>query len=756
MSLPEIFTGNNDAQPPAERLAPQQYTSRYDRMDDDRLDFQLILSFFFRRFRLFTYITIMVFLAAAVLTLRQPKTYYAQAEVALNTRAVNPAPEVFSVLSRLPRGDSEVNTELRILRSRDLAAVVVDKLDLIHDPDFNPRLRKDPKGLARLIDYFESDAPPVVELSEEEIEAARPLVIDIARSGLMPVRIGDSYSLRIGYEHSNPQKAAAMANAFAEAYVTDQLTQKRTNGQRTADFLRARIDELSLQAKEDYQRVQQFRIENDMLSSTGVTLTEQDISALNQQLALANAKSAEDEARLTTARAALAEGSLGDNLSESLSSSVVSSLRSQRAALSVKVAEFRGRYGPEHPELQKEERKLADLDLAIQAEIDRIISGLAAQARVSRQRVTSMTASLEEAKSNLVRNNRAEAELNDLQRRAETSRTLYESYLENFKETVAREGIEESDSRILSEARTPGSPSKPNIMFNLGFGAVFGVILGAAVCLITEMNFSGLTTNKEVERELNVRSLGIMPLNKSFKQRKETALKTVIHCDGSPLREAIFSILTSVEFMASPKKSQVIYISSALPGEGKSTFSACLAAVAAQNKRAVVVDCDRMRTGLSKIFDTGNSPGLKAVLEGKATLDQALVYDEESGCAVLPITQRFPRKSRLHHEGAFGALIASLRERFDFVILDAAPILPVSEARELAAYADFVVLAVHWRKTSRDAIRETIRLLPARVRDTMGVVLTQVNAKRQSRFAIGDPYYYYHRYKDYYKVRSSA
>lgn len=757
MTLPEVYLGNKDVKETrAQLLTPNYGSGGYEA--DDRLDLKMILGLFLRRMRLFAITFALIFSAAVFITLTKPKVYTTHAEVVLNTRNENIAPEILDALNALPRGESEVSTELRILYSRELAASIVEEKDLIHDPDFNPLLQQRQGMISKIKAFFtDEEAPPAPAPTEEELQASKLQVIDILRSGLGAVRIGNAYSLRISYSHTNPLKAAEMANAYAQAYFNDQLAQKQNFNQRAASFLRLKIDELREQSQADIRQVQEYRIDNNMLSTTGATLTEQDISALNQQLALARAKSAEDAARLKTAEEQLASGSQGDDVGEALSSGVIQSLRAQRAGVSVRVAELSGRYGALHPELQKAQRELGDLDRQIQDEIDRVMSGLKAQARVSSQRVASLSRSLDDAKGELARNNSASVELEDLQRRAETSQQLYESYLNSYKEIVAREGIEEADARVLSEARVPLAPSRPRTFFNLVFGAFLGAGAGLALCFITELNFSGLTTGREVENALNVPFLGTIPSNRTVSPHADNVVNTLIKYGDSPMSEALSNLLTSVEFASDAKRAQVIYVTSSVPEEGKTTLSAALGAVAAlRGEKTVVVDCDRQRRGLSRMFDVAGSVGLRDVLEGKAELDAALIEDPDTGCFILPIVRDFPKKMRLHKDGVFPSILAQLKERFDTIILDGAPILPIAEAREIAGFADYVLLAIRWRNTSRDAVSETIKLLPTRLRGSTGAVLTRANVKMQARFG-GDQFYYYRKYKGYYaSVEQSA
>ncbi|WP_428410156.1 GumC family protein [Hyphococcus sp.] len=749
MSLPEIITPRDAQMWRAEQGARQK--SAFDAArGGDRIDLDLIKSLFLRRLGLAIAIFLAIFTLAVVKTFTTPKQYTASAEVVLNTRG-EATPDVLEEGAEILRGEAELSTELRILYSRELALTIVDALDLVHDPEFSPLLLSvgaRPSFLARLLG---AEDVPVPAPTEEALQASRPIVADYLRRGLRASRIGNTYSLQITYIHSNPYRAAQMADAYASAYVQDQLTRKQQSSRGNADFLNLKIEELRQQAQSDQERVQEFRIANNMLSTTGATLTEQDISALNQQLAQAKAVAAEDAARLTTARQRLEVGSPGDDVGDVLASGVVSSLRAQRASISVRLADLRGRYGPDHPELKQGEAELRDIDEQIQTEINRVISGLEGKYNVSRQRVASLTASLNQLKEELAKNNTASVELGDLERRARASQALYESFLNSYKETVAREGVEKADARIITAARVPGAPSKPNVPLNLIFGVMLGGTVAAVVAFIMEMTYGGFTSTTEVEQKIGVPAMGAVPLNHTVSPRGKSVLSTLTSHPHSPLSESLSSLMTSIQFRLGQPGPHVIYVTSAVPDEGKTTLTAALGIAAARTgEKTIIVDCDRMKRDLSRLNGKPVEIGVIDVLEGRASLDDAVITTRPDRPDILKNTDASRENEQFADDERFAKFIGDLKSRYDVIILDGAPVMPFAEARKIAAHADFVLFAVHWRKTRVNTVRQAIRTLPEASMGAVGVALTRVNAKLQSRFGVEDTLSYSNKYIGHY------
>ncbi len=504
---------------------------------------------------------------------------------------------------------------------------------------------------------------------------------------------------------------------------------------------------------------QQYRIANNLMSAQGATLTEQEISTLDQQVATARAAEAEQAARLNTAKAQLEHGSTGEDVGEALNSPVVQALRAQRASISQQVADLEGRYGERHPALLKAKRQLADLDDQIHQEIERIISNLDAQLEVARQRTASIVASAAQSKGTLATNNRASVKLNELDRNADAARVLYESFLNRFKETSSSQGLEQSDARIISRAKIPTSPSFPKKGLNFIIGIVLAAVSGLVAAAIAEVLDSGLATAEAVERYLDLPCLGSIPtLASTLNAQKEgaglTAMSPLTYVVDKPLSsfsESFRNLRAAILFARVGEQAKVVAVTSSLPGEGKTTTSVDLArTMAIAGANVVIVDCDLRQRGVNRILASEPQIGLIEVLNGTATLEQALVRDELSGAMILPLSKSAHTPRDVFGTNAMRRLLEELRRRFDTTILDTAPVLPIADTRVLAPLADVVVLLARWRKTPRLAVDSSLRLLKSVNAPVVGVVLTQVDLKAQARHGYGDAGYYYEAYKKYY------
>lgn len=718
------------------------------------LDLPRLINVFRRRLRLAVAAAIVIFAAVVLFTLQATPRYTATASVMLNTRTEQ-VTDIEAVLSGLPPDSAVVDTEAEVLRSRQLAERVTKALKLDEDPEFNPAARM-PRGIevvtGALASALGATAPADQKLTEIERQEAHEKVVDNVLDRLSIKRSGLTYIISVGFESERPSKAAQIANKFADLYLLEQLEAKFDATRQATTWLNTRLGELRGQVLQDEAAVQQYKIANNLLSASGATLTEQEISSYNQSLAQSRAQVAEDAARLATAKRQLADGSVGDDTGAALESPVVQRLREQRAVVSGRVADLAGRYGDRHPEMLKARRELADIDSQIQQEIGRVISNLEARVQVSRQRAQAVSGSLGSAKGALVANNRALVRLNELERTAEASRTLYESYLNRFKETSSQSGIEQSDARVVSRAKIPTGQSSPNVPLNLALGLMLALGAAAATVVIAEMLDAGLATAEDVERRLDVTYLGAIPLLSSVAGlRAGNPVDHVVEKPLSAFSESLRNLRASIQYARPGEPVRVVAITSALPGEGKTTTSICLArASALQGAKVIVVDCDLRRRSVNRFLKADAKAGLLEVLNKDVTLEQAIVVDEETQAHFLPLAKKQVTPRDVFGSAAMDSLLATLRARYDLVILDTAPVLPVADTRVLAPKADVVAFLAKWRKTPEHAIEAAFRMLNGTGAHVAGVALTQMNMKEQAKYGYGDPGYYYAEYKRYY------
>ena len=685
--------------------------------DSDRLDLSESISFFRRRFWWIVGTVALAMLAGLLISLLTEKSYRAESTVMLvQPSDYGPEMGAGTVGAPLQISGELVDTQVEIINSREMATRVIKALDLD------------------------------VGLDENE---TRELVDNIQLS-VDAERTGDSYALKITFDAPSPQFAARGANEFAYQYANWEVAVDRQRNSESRELVEGRLAELRSQAQQDTQALQTYRINNNLLSTSGASLTEQEIFNFNTQAAAARADAAEAQARLDTALSQLRSGSLGDDTGEALGSPVISSLRDQEATLAGQVANLSARYGLNHPQLIRAKGELAEVRENIQAEIGRVISNLRAQKTVADQRLASINGSLSGARGKLSDNNASMVGLIELERAAEASQGVYETYLNRYKQLLAAEGSERPNARILTKADLPQDPRAPNIPLNLVLSLVIGLGLGIIVAYVVEALFQGITSASEVRNRLGQHFLASIPLLQSVDKDQPHAVAAIREEPRSLFTESFRALETSI-YQATRGSAKVIALTSALPAEGKTVTSCCLAHVMAEHgARTILIDCDIRRRGISRLLKTReDQPGLLEILNGEVELDIEQMYGERAFC-VIPLSREEELDDHLLTDERFSAFLEKLRQHFDHIVLDLPPLLPVAATRLIAARADAVVMVARWRNTSSLAIKAALSRLPEDQVNLIGVALTQVDMRKRGFLDHSDSMFYYDKYKEYY------
>jgi capsular exopolysaccharide synthesis family protein len=568
-------------------------------------------------------------------------------------------------------------------------------------------------------------------------------------------RVGLTYIIDISATSASPTKAALIANTFAELYLTQQLETKYDTIARANEWLSSRLESLRQQVEAKERAVETYRAQNGLLSAEGSTLTEQAISGLNTQLVTSRADLAEREARLRGVEIELANGKSGDSATEALDSTTIVNLRQKQAEIARTYAEMSTKYGPKHPEMKRVKEEQADIQKRIDAEVSRIVTSLRNEVEIARNRLGSIQGSLGVQQNDLAANNVGAVKLREMMRDADASKTLYEGFLNRSKQIAEQGGIEQPDARIVSRASTPMGPSSPQTKLNLAVGLILGLVLGGLVGLIMEMIEQALRTPDDVQERLNINCLGSLPfLDKKLRTIDNETVPPeayVLHRPLSAFGEALRGIRASLFFSTPDRSVKVVAVTSALPDEGKTTTALGLARISAlAGSKTVLVDCDLRRRSATHALGIDAEKGLTEVLFKTATLDEVVKKDPGSGCDVVPLAQAEFTPLDLFNSDAMRAIIEELRERYEVVILDTAPVLPLADTRVLSPLADTVLLVARWGRTPHSVVRSALDQLYAHGAHVSGAVLEGVESGMVSRLLYDKPDYYSELYQTYY------
>jgi len=737
------------------------FKAAYDAVDE-KFDIQELVSELRRYTKLFVALFAFVFIVVlAVMVLQVPK-YTSTASVLISEDNSQPLPGQVQTPDQ-PPDQTAVESEVELVKSRTVADRVINQFGLQNDPEFNAARRpptlmgqiKDLVTFKALRDKMKRDKTAGTP-AEVAAKIERENIVDALEGRLGVNRVGLTRVIEISFTSTSREKAAQIANAWAQQYIEQKFATAEAANQKQTNFLSARIDGLRAQVESAQRAVQQYKIAHNLLSADGATLTEQEISDLNRQLATARTDAAESAARLATVRDQMQAGSHGDDVGETLNSTTISNLRTQAAQQSSRLADLQTRYGPLHPDVIKIKQQLKDTNAQIDAEIQRIVSNLAAQNKIQQQRAGSLAASVGAAQGQLAANSKASVQLQELELNADSVKALYESYLDRLKQTATNSGAQTANARIVVDAPIPLKPSSPKIALAVLVALAAGALSGGAGVAVRRAFDSGLTVGGDVEQKLEITYLTSIPDLKSTPGAEKITVKPHEYLAQkrlSTFSESFRNLRVSLFHTGATRKPKVVAITSALPGEGKTTTSACLAvSMAGSSSKVILVDCDLRRQGISDVFGLDPKVGLREVLSGKAALNDAIVTDGPSGLHILPLTAGSADDQDLFDMEAINRVLGELRKRYDVILLDTAPVLPVAETRVLVQKADAVALLVRWRHTPLKAAQRATDLLKEAGVNFAGAALTQADLISQVRYGYGDTEYYFNSYKTYYQT----
>ena len=589
-------------------------------------------------------------------------------------------------------------------------------------------------------------------MSPEERRAVATLSSALSVS-LVPQQ---GYVLAIAVTDPDPTRAARLANAVADAYQVDKLDTKYEAARRASAWLSDRLLGLREQVRVSEEAVAQFRATRGLVQSGGMSLTQQQLSDINVKLIEARADLAQKKTRLDLISSLEGKGNNLQNMPDVSNAGMLPSLRQQYANLSTQEADLLARYSPNHPLVVNIQAQLRDVTRSIDTETRRLVSSVRNEYELAQSRVSSMEASLKKATGQVNNDDATGVQLRELERTAAVNKTLFEEFLKQTKITEEQSTFGLQEVRVITPAVPPNAPSYPRKTQFVLLNILVGLVLGIAGAVAREMLSAGFMTPKQVEETLGLPLLASVS-RLSGRDRLVSGASVPLHDfpKAKPLSrygEAIRSLRSGIQMTDVDHRPRVIQVTSAVPGEGKTTIALSIAASAASaGLKVLVVDGDLRHPSASKVFNLHRERGLVELLLGENTAEEVIKYYEGGGYWALPAGGKTQNPTDLLGSGRMKTLVAAFRDAYDIVIIDTPPAGPVSDPVVVSQLCDKIVFIVRWSRTARELIRECVSQFSGH-RKIAGIVFNMVNDKEAQKYGkYAYSYYYGSRYyKKYY------
>ncbi|MEH6604188.1 MAG: polysaccharide biosynthesis tyrosine autokinase [Pseudomonadales bacterium] len=642
-------------------------------------------------------------------------------------------------------------TEYEILKSRRLAERVARKPEIHKHPYFSPK-KEVKRGVwfkLRSLLPTGKEVPPVqkIKLSAEKLEErAIARASGVVAGGLTVTPVQFSHMVNLSFQSTDPKLAALIVNTVVEEYINQQLDSRLMQSERATSWLNERLVGLKDELGKSEQRLQDFRDREQLVDISGVaTMGTQELNQLTTRLAEVR------RARVEAENIQREVQNLGENpdidalltLSAVREHSLISKLLDAQSEFERNVAELAKRYGAKHPKMISAQTELDAANYDLEEEIYKVVPNINRQYQLALRNERQIESQLAASKSGLQDINRKEFKLSELQREVDTNRHLYETFFTRIKETGETGGLAKAHARLLDAALVPGGPIKPRKSQSILLAFILGVIFGCAIAVLLEILDNTIKHPEEVVEKLEVPLLGslqVMPTDKQGNIEFFWADKK------SAYAEAIRTIRTGIILSSLDNPSKVIVVTSAIPGEGKSTVSLNLGSALAQMEKTLVIGADMRRPTLAKRCNLPpNHKGLSSFVAGTATLEECIAHIDEGDLHVMPSGIVPPNPLEMLSSKKFVGALEKLKQKFDRIVIDSAPTQAASDALILASYADSVIYVVRADKTPATLAKRGIRSIIGSNEPLTGVVLNQFDPKKASAY-YGSKYNHYYEY----------
>lgn len=674
-------------------------------------------------------VTIICFAGATFYALRTKSVYESFSRIQINPNNV-PKVGLQGYIEDQEHGGSETSalqTEILILQSDSVLLQTAQSLHLMS------RMGAEHSG---------GNSAPQEKLNSNLTPVERLGLINYVKGGLSVKVVGGTQIVDIRYRNHDPKLATEVVNVLVDTYIEEDLRSKYEQTKHVSTFLEKQLEDLKGQASDAQSRLANFQKQHNIVGTDeNSNLTMQSLSQISGSFASAEADRILKESRMRDFASQDADltSLTGDNPQ-------VATLRSQLADLQTQKSQLGLEVGQRHPRMLA----LNDQIAKVQANIDKEVALSRRQIQNEYQgslRTEGMLRKrLDAQKEEAFRLNEDVGQFAILRHEAELNRDLYDTLQMRLKEAGVTAGLSATNITVVDRAQVPFTPVAPRRTMSMLFGLIGGFVGGLVLAFVIESVDDRMQTSEEVENVSTLASLATIPhMGDEAEKRKrgdpeptgpsQSRQLTALHSPKSLAGEAYRSLRSSLLLSSIDKPPRVIILTSAFPGEGKTTTAVnCAIALAQRGERVLLIDADLRRGTLDQLFAINDRTfGLSTVLSRPADRKPIPApLPELPGLHVLPTGPRPPNPAEMLSSQRMEEQLQQWAKEYDRIVLDTAPVLAVSDTQAVAVLADAVVLVVRAGVTRKRAILRARDLLWRINANIAGVVVNDVDMRLEN------------------------
>lgn len=702
-------------------------------------------------------------LAGLLISLPQTPIYQARASIEiqdlnqdfLNMRQMNPVSEPGSNYMI-----DDIQTQIRVLQSDTLTERVLDRLNIKRPAEVS-------KDTSRVSSWRRA-----LNLPEPDVKSAREQALATAARNLKIRAAGQTRIVEIMCDSTDPRMAANFVNTLMNEYIEQKIEARWKMTERTGVWLTRQLDDMRVKLERSEDALQRYARNSGLMFTADEkkSVAEEKLLQLQESLSKAQADRIEKQSRYEMAAQAPTE-TLSDVLNDSSLREYqikLTDLRRQRSDL-ITV------YTANQIKVKRIDAEIEAMETALKKEREAIVRRIRNDYEEAMNR-EKLLASNYTAQTKLVTDQSERSiQYKILKREVDSNRQLYDAMLQKMKESSVAAALRASNIRIVDAAKPPEYPYKPNPRTNMVWGLFSGLFFGVGLVVVRQRANRTLQEPGDASFYLNLPELGVIPAGSQErirtpgpKNRKALAGENAVNGNGngrlemvtwqrkpSVMAESFRAVLTSILFSRDTGGQQRLLLTSAGPGEGKTTVICNLAiALAEVNKRVLLIDADMRRPRLHDVFEIANERGLTNLLQTKnevrTELKGLVVETTIPGLFVLPSGPPTAAAANLLHSKALEAALDILDKEFDMILIDTPPMLQIPDARVVGRLVNGVILVVRAGQTTRDAALAARQRFQEDRTPMTGVILNNWNPKTSTNGYYGyNSGYYYKSYQHY-------